>query len=89
VYLFLLNKWYFDELYDAIFVKPAQRLARVLWTTGDAKIIDGMPNGAASLAVSVANGTVRLQTGRVANYAFAMIIGLVVFVSLYMLGIGR
>ena len=89
LYLFLLNKWYFDELYDAIFVKPAMSLSRVLWKTGDAKIIDGMPNGTAALAVAVANGTVRLQTGRVANYAFAMIIGLVVFVSLFVLGIGR
>jgi len=89
LYLFLLNKWYFDELYDAIFVKPAQSLARVLWQTGDARIIDGMPNGTAALAVEVANGAVKLQTGRVANYAFAMIIGLVLFVTLYMLGIGR
>ena len=51
VYLFLLNKWYFDELYDAIFVQPARRLADVFWKTGDAQIIDGMPNGAADLAV--------------------------------------
>jgi NADH-quinone oxidoreductase subunit L len=86
VYLFLLNKWYFDELYDAIFVQPARRLAEVFWKTGDAKIIDGMPNGAADLAVQVSRGAVRIQTGRVANYAFAMIIGLVVFVSLFLIG---
>ena len=46
IYRFLLNKWYFDELYDFLFVRPAQRLARVLWQVGDATIIDGMPNGA-------------------------------------------
>jgi NADH-quinone oxidoreductase subunit L len=86
VYLFLLNKWYFDELYDAIFVQPARRLADFFWKTGDAKIIDGMPNGAADLAVQVSRGAVRIQTGRVANYAFAMIIGLVVFVSLFLIG---
>ncbi|MFC7477368.1 NADH-quinone oxidoreductase subunit L [Dankookia sp. GCM10030260] len=86
VYLFLLNKWYFDELYDAIFVRPARRLAEVFWKTGDARIIDGMPNGAADLAVQVSRGAVRIQTGRVANYAFAMIIGLVVFVSLFLIG---
>jgi NADH-quinone oxidoreductase subunit L len=86
IYLFLLNKWYFDELYDAIFVRPAQRLAIIFWKTGDARIIDGMPNGAAALAVGVARGAVRLQTGRVANYAFAMIIGLVLFVSLFLIG---
>ncbi|MFZ4407017.1 MAG: NADH-quinone oxidoreductase subunit L [Paracraurococcus sp.] len=86
VYLFLLNKWYFDELYDAIFLQPARRLAAFFWKTGDARIIDGMPNGAADLAVQVSRGAVRIQTGRVANYAFAMIIGLVVFVSLFLIG---
>jgi NADH-quinone oxidoreductase subunit L len=86
VYRFLLNKWYFDELYDAIFVQPARRLAKQLWQVGDVRIIDGMPNGAASLAAGTARGVVRLQTGRVANYAFAMIIGLVVFVSLFLMG---
>lgn len=89
VYLFLLNKWYFDELYDAIFVRPAQRLARLFWRTGDARIIDGVPNGAAALAVETARGAVRIQTGRVANYAFAMIIGLVLFVSLLLFGVPR
>jgi NADH-quinone oxidoreductase subunit L len=86
VYQFLLNKWYFDELYDRIFVQPARRLATVFWKTGDAKIIDGMPNGAADLAVGVARGAVSLQTGRVANYAFAMIIGLVLFITLFLFG---
>jgi NADH-quinone oxidoreductase subunit L len=86
IYLFLLNKWYFDELYDAIFVRPATRLAQVFWKTGDARIIDGMPNGAAALAVEVSRGAVRLQTGRVANYAFAMIAGLVLFITLFLIG---
>jgi NADH-quinone oxidoreductase subunit L len=86
VHRFLLNKWYFDELYDRIFVQPARRLAVQLWKVGDARIIDGMPNGAASLAAGAARGTVRLQTGKVASYAFAMIIGLVVFVTLFLTG---
>jgi NADH-quinone oxidoreductase subunit L len=85
-YQFLLNKWYFDELYDRIFVQPARRMAVQLWQVGDVRIIDGMPNGAASIAATTARGVVRLQTGRVANYAFAMIIGLVLFVSLYLMG---
>jgi NADH-quinone oxidoreductase subunit L len=89
VYLFLLNKWYFDELYDAVFVRPARALARVLWKTGDATIIDGVPNGAADVVVGAARGAVRIQTGRVANYAFAMIIGLVLFVSLLLFGVPR
>jgi NADH-quinone oxidoreductase subunit L len=84
LYGFLLKKWYFDELYDAIFVQPARRLAGIFWKTGDARIIDGMPNGAAALAVGVARGAVRIQTGRVANYAFAMLIGIVIFVSLFL-----
>jgi NADH-quinone oxidoreductase subunit L len=87
VYRFLLNKWYFDELYDLIFVRPAQRLARLFWQVGDVRIIDGMPNGAADLAAGAARGAVRIQTGRVANYAFAMIIGLVFFVTLFMFGL--
>ena len=86
VYGFVLKKWYFDELYDAIFVRPARRLANVFWKVGDAQIIDGMPNGAAELAAGVARGAVRIQTGRVANYAFTMIIGLVIFVSLFLIG---
>ena len=89
IYLFLLNKWYFDELYDAIFVRPARALARVLWQKVDAGVIDGVPNGVASLAVDVAQGAVRIQTGRVANYAFVMIAGLVVFVSLLVFGAAR
>jgi NADH-quinone oxidoreductase subunit L len=86
LYRFLLNKWYFDELYDRIFVQPARHLARAFWKTGDARIIDGVPNGTADLAVQAARGAVRIQTGRVANYAFAMIIGLVLFVTLLLYG---
>ena len=89
LYRFLLNKWYFDELYDAIFVRPARRLARMLWQTADARIIDGVPNGAAAIASDVAQGAVRIQTGRVANYAFVMIAGLAVFVTLLVFGAAR
>jgi NADH-quinone oxidoreductase subunit L len=86
---FLLNKWYFDELYDRVFVRPVRRLAQRLWRTGDVRIIDGMPNGAASLAAGAARGTVRFQSGRVANYALTMIGGLVLFATLLLLGVGR
>jgi NADH-quinone oxidoreductase subunit L len=82
----LLNKWYFDELYDRIFVQPARRLARGLWQVGDMRLIDGMPNGAAGLAAGVARGTAVLQNGRVAHYAFAMILGLVLFVTIFLMG---
>jgi NADH-quinone oxidoreductase subunit L len=86
---FLLNKWYFDELYDAIFVRPFRRLSQVFWKTGDATIIDGVPNGVAAITVDAARGVARFQTGRVANYAFTMIAGLVVFVSVIFLGFTR
>jgi NADH-quinone oxidoreductase subunit L len=89
LYRFLLNKWYFDELYDRIFVRPLRALAQLLWKTGDVKIIDGMPNGAARLTVQASGRVARLQSGRVANYAFAMIIGLVLFVSIFLFGVGR
>ncbi|MBR0653783.1 NADH-quinone oxidoreductase subunit L [Plastoroseomonas arctica] len=89
VYLFLLNKWYFDELYDRIFVRPARRLAYTLWKVGDARIIDGMPNGAASLVLEGTRGAVRIQSGRVASYAFSMIIGLVAFITIFLLGATR
>jgi NADH-quinone oxidoreductase subunit L len=84
IYRFLLNKWYFDELYDAMIVQPASRLARSLWKA-DGEIIDGMPNGIASLTASGSGSVVKLQNGSIATYAFAMLIGLVVLVSLYLL----
>ena len=85
VYRFVLNKWYFDELYDRIFVRPAQWLARMLWQVGDATIIDGVPNGLAALTTDGSRQVVRLQNGSIAVYAFTMLIGLVVLVSVYLL----
>jgi NADH-quinone oxidoreductase subunit L len=84
IYLFLLNKWYFDELYDAIFVQPILRLARVLWQTGDATIIDGVPNGLAELTVDGSRQAVKIQTGSIAVYAFVMLIGIVGLVGLFL-----
>ena len=85
VYRFLLNKWYFDELYDFLFVRPSMWLARELWKVGDAQIIDGVPNGLASMAEGGSVQVVRIQTGSIAVYAFTMLIGLVVMVSLFLL----
>ena len=85
VYRFLLNKWYFDELYDAIIVRPLLALSRGLWQVGDATIIDGIPNGVAALTAQGAGRVVKLQTGSIAHYAFAMLIGVVVLVSLYLI----
>jgi NADH-quinone oxidoreductase subunit L len=85
VYRFLLNKWYFDELYDFLFVRPAMAIARELWKVGDTQIIDGMPNGLASLAQGGSIRIARIQTGSIAVYAFTMLIGLVVMVSIFLL----
>ena len=78
LYLFLYNKWYFDELYDLIFVRPAKKLGRFLWKFGDGTIIDGLgPDGIASRVLDATRGAVRLQSGYVYHYAFAMLIGVV------------
>ncbi len=85
LYRIVLNKYYFDELYDRIFVRPTQRLARVLWHVGDETLIDGMPNGIASLAADGSAQVVRIQTGSIAVYAFTMLIGLVLLVSIFLI----
>jgi NADH-quinone oxidoreductase subunit L len=83
-YLFLLNKWYFDELYNRIFVQPAWFLARLFWHVGDERLIDGVPNGLAELTVDGSRQAVRIQTGSIAVYAFTMLIGLVGLVSVFL-----
>jgi NADH-quinone oxidoreductase subunit L len=86
LYLFLLNKWYFDELYDLLFVRPAMALGDGLWKSGDGTVIDGLgPNGFAALTRDLARQASRLQTGYVYHYAFAMLIGLAAFVTWYLL----
>jgi len=85
IYQFLLNKWYFDELYDFLFVKPAQALGRGFWKGGDQAIIDGIgPDGVAAAARDIAGRLGRIQTGYVYHYAFAMIIGVAGFVTWFM-----
>jgi NADH-quinone oxidoreductase subunit L len=84
IYFFLLNKWYFDELYDRIFVRPLFWLARFSWKVGDVQLIDGVPNGLAALATEGSREAVRLQTGSLAAYAFVMLIGVVVLVGVFM-----
>jgi NADH-quinone oxidoreductase subunit L len=84
LYLFVLNKWYFDELYDAIFVRPALRIAKFAWHFGDEQVIDGVPSGLATLTSDASTQTVKLQTGSIALYAFIMLIGLLGFLSLFL-----
>ena len=86
VYKFLLNKWYFDEIYDFIFVRPAKWLARLFWKGGDGYVIDGFgPDGIAANVLRVTRRMVALQTGYVYHYAFVMLLGVAGFVSWLML----
>ena len=85
LYKFLLNKWYFDELYDLIFVRPALWLGRVLWKGGDGFIIDGLgPDGVSARVLDVTRNVVRLQTGYLYHYAFAMLIGIAGLITWFM-----
>ena len=75
---FVLNKWYFDELYDAIFVRPAMWLGRLFWKKGDEGTIDRFGPHGAAYAVGVGNKvTARLQSGYLYSYAFVMLLGLI------------
>jgi NADH-quinone oxidoreductase subunit L len=86
LYLFLLNKWYFDELYDWLFVRPAMMIGDGLWKSGDGAVIDGLgPDGVAAVTRDLAQQASRLQTGYLYHYAFAMMIGLVALVTWYLL----
>ncbi len=86
VYSFLFNKWYFDELYDWLFVRPALRLGRFFWKTGDGDIIDGYgPDGVSAAAKFLAGRASAVQSGFVYHYAFAMLIGVVVILSWYLI----
>ncbi|WP_028966973.1 NADH-quinone oxidoreductase subunit L [Sphingomonas phyllosphaerae] len=77
LYRFLLNKWYFDQLYHFLFVRPAFAIGRLLWHRGDEGTIDRFgPNGSAWLVQVGSRAAVRLQTGYVYTYAFVMLIGL-------------
>ncbi|MDH3336175.1 MAG: NADH-quinone oxidoreductase subunit L, partial [Rhodospirillaceae bacterium] len=85
VHKFVFNKWYFDELYNAIFVKPAFRIGSELWKTGDKTIIDGIgPNGVANTTDEASQRVSALQSGYLYHYAFSMLIGVVLMVSWYL-----
>ena len=89
LYQFLFNKWYFDELYDRIFVKPAVRCGKLLWIRGDKGVIDHYgPDGLSAAVARLSGRLVQLQTGYVYHYAFAMMIGVVVLLTWYFSGFG-
>ncbi|MEQ8266722.1 MAG: NADH-quinone oxidoreductase subunit L [Parvibaculum sp.] len=87
LYRFLLNKWYFDEIYDFLFVRPAFWIGRVFWKQGDGRIIDGLgPDGISARVLDVTRGVVRLQSGYLYHYAFAMLLGVAGIVTWFMVG---
>ena len=85
VHRFLLNRWYFDQLYDAIFVRPFRALAGGLWQVGDRGIVDGATREIARATFGGSGAVVRIQTGSIAVYAFTMLIGLVVLLSTFLI----
>ena len=82
LYAFLLNKWYFDELYAFLFVRPAMWLGRFFWKQGDGKVIDGLgPDGISARVLDVSRGAVKVQSGYLYHYAFAMLIGAALLIT--------
>ena len=82
LYLFLLNKWYFDEIYDFLFVKPASAVGRLLWKRGDGNVIDGSINGVAMGFIPMMTRLVgKAQSGYIFTYAFFMVIGIAALVT--------
>jgi NADH-quinone oxidoreductase subunit L len=81
---FFLHAWYFDALYDFLFVRPAKRLGHFLWKFGDGTIIDGIgPDGVAARVIDITNRVVRLQTGYIYHYAFIMLIGVALLITYF------
>jgi NADH-quinone oxidoreductase subunit L len=84
LYEFLYNKWYFDELYNQVFVAPARWLAMFLWRVVDVRIVDGAVNGVAFGVAAISQRLRHVQTGLVANYALAIALGMVIMVGVYL-----
>ena len=86
LYNFLVNKWYFDELYDFLFVKPAKKIGTFFWKIGDGTIIDGFgPDGLAKLVKLVSDKAVQFQSGFLYHYAFVILIGLSILLTYMMI----
>ncbi len=89
IYGFIKNKWYFDEIYDFLFVKPALAFGRFLWKRGDGETIDGVgPDGIAAAVAAGARRIVLMQTGYVYHYAFLTLIGLALFITFILVRLG-
>jgi NADH-quinone oxidoreductase subunit L len=83
-YQFLLNKWRFDEMYDALFVRTTKDTASGSWMF-DIHVIDGLVNGTAAAVAGISSQLRKVQTGFVGNYALAIAFGMVLFVGIYLI----
>ncbi len=83
LYNLSFNKWFFDEIYEKIFIKPTRILGSLLWKIVDIKIIDAIPNNLASFCKYMSNKTSRIQTGYIYNYSMWMALGLVLILLLF------
>ena len=90
IYALFVNKWYFDEIYNFLFVRPYFWLGRQLWRVGDMQIIDGFgPDGVSARVLDVTRNAVRLQSGYVYHYAFAMMMGAAAVMTWFLFGGAR
>ena len=89
LYLFLLNKWYFDEVYEVLFVRSAKWLGRFLWKKGDGRVIDGTINGIAmGIIPAITRLAGRAQSGYVYHYALVMVVGIAGLITWMMISGG-
>ena len=82
LYNFLLNKWYIDELYDILIIKPVKKIGIFFWKNGDRNTIDRFgPDGITKIIKFISNKAVQLQSGYIYDYAFVMLIGLTTLIT--------
>jgi len=86
IYKFLLNKWYFDEIYEKFFVKPIKKLGTFLWKSGDEKTIDKYgPDGISKIIKLISDKAVKLQSGYIFDYAFVMLLGFSLLLTFFII----
>ena len=89
LYILFHNKWFFDEVYNYIFVRPTLLLGQIFWKRGDENIINKFgPDGISKQVMRVTKKIVQLQSGLIYHYAFSMIIGLTFIITFYII-VGR
>tara|TARA_Y100000590_G_scaffold211006_1_gene239053 strand:+ start:8609 stop:10519 length:1911 start_codon:yes stop_codon:yes gene_type:complete len=86
LYKFLLNKWYFDEIYEVIFVKPVKKIGLIFWKSGDENTIDRFgPNGISKIIKIISNKAIKLQSGYIYDYAFVMLLGFSLLLTFFII----